>query len=143
MAVRPATMADRFAVLRLGRAFIEGLGILPFAAAYAEQTVKAYIDQPDKLCLVLASGDAVQGFLMAHAAPHPFWPVKAAGELAWWIAPEHRGRGAVEMVRAYEAWAAEQGCGLIGMAHLGDYRLTEFYRRRGYVPAENHFLKVT
>lgn len=140
--VREAVLADRFAILKLGRAFVETMGLLPFDAAYAEQTVKAYIASADRLCLVLAPGGVVTGFLMAHAAAHPFWPVKAASELAWWIDPEHRGRGAVAMVRAFEAWAAAQGCGLVGLAHLGDERLGRFYRRRGYVAADSNFAKV-
>lgn len=140
MLVRPATAEDRFAILRMGKAFVASIGSLPFQAAYAERTVLAYIVHADRLCAVL-DDDGVHGFIMAHACDHPFLPARVAQELAWWVAPEHRGHGRL-LLDAYEAWAAEQRCGLVEVAHVGDPRLTRFYQRRGYRVAETHFVKI-
>lgn len=139
--IRHATLADRFAILRMGRDFINTLGLLPFDAPYVERTVKDYILADDKLCLVYAPKDVPQGFLMAHSGPHPFWPVLVAQELAWWVSPDHRGRAALRLLDAYEQWAADKGCALVGMAHLGDERLSRLYDRRGYAKTETAFLK--
>lgn len=138
--IRHATLQDRFAVLRMQREFVDSLGLLPFDAPYAERMTKEYILSPDRLCLVHVPKETPQGFLMAHCAPHPFWPVMVAQELAWWVTPAYRGRGALKLLDAYEQWAKEKGCALVGMAHLGDERLTHLYERRGYQKIETSFL---
>ena len=44
---------------------------------------------------------------------------------------------------AYESWAKQQGCAYAGVATIGkDSALATFYRLRGYVLAEQLFLKA-
>lgn len=115
----------------------------PFVPEYAERLFLSYIGCADRCCLVFEADGAAQGVLMAHAYEHPFGPVKMAQERLWWIDPAYRGRAAVEMLEAYEEWAASEGCEFIGMAGMGDDpRISAFYRRRGYVAAERNFLKA-
>jgi GNAT superfamily N-acetyltransferase len=130
MTVRSAEMSDRFAMLRLGRDFLEASGLpLPFDPVHAEACVKAHIADADKLALVLDEGTP-RGVLLAHVQPCLLAPVRMACELIWWIDPERRGRGRM-MLRAYEAWAETQGADLICLSAYGE-RAARLYPALGY-----------
>jgi GNAT superfamily N-acetyltransferase len=93
-------------------------------------------------CLVNDVAGTAQGLLLAVAHEHPFGPVWLARETVWWIDPTHRGRSAIAMLDAYEAWAKGKGCRFAGMAGMGDDPdVARLYLRRGYSAAEKHFLK--
>ncbi len=140
--IRVATIDDRFEILRLAKQFLIASGVaVPWDAAYAERTAKAYIADADKLCLVHCVRGTVRGVLAAHEAIHPFSPVRYAMELLWWVEPDHRGMEVLRMVDRYEDWARERICAFTGLAVLDDERVARFYRRRGYAPTEAHFLK--
>lgn len=137
--VRPATEADRFAVVRLLRESHAAAGFtFPFQAAYAERLFKQHM--ADGLVLVL--GEPAQGLLMARTFEHPFGAGLWAKETVWFISPSARGKSAFQMLDAYEEWAREQGCNTIGMASLATNDVSGLYARRGYAPAETHFLKA-
>lgn len=113
-----------------------------FDPAYAERLFLAHLE-PRRLCLVLVEACEPQGILMAVAAEHLFGPVLLARETAWWIEPDYRGRQAMRMLDAYEAWAAAEGCRFASMAGLGAFPdVGRLYKRRGYKPAETHFLRA-
>ena len=116
-----------------------------FDPAYAERLFLSHLSS-GALCLVLkpeGDGDQARGVLMAAAAEHPFWPVRISRETVWYIDPGYRGISAVKMLDEYEAWAQEHGCQFAGMAGMGeDPDVAKLYRRRGYRPAEIHFLKA-
>lgn len=141
--IRPATPADRAVIVRMARDFHAASGLpLPFDAAYAAAIASAYIEDDDKLCLVLDAGTVV-GVLAAHVYQHQLAPVLAADELMWWIDPAHRGRSALVMLATYEEWARGKGCTLIGMATPPcDDKAAAIYRRKGYAPAGTHFFKT-
>jgi len=116
----------------------------PFAfdAPAAEFVFASSLEAPARLVLILDDGRP-RGILLAEAADHPFGCFRIATERIWWVDPEARGPEAIEMLDAYEAWAREQSCKLINMACLGtDPVLARLYRRRGFKPAETHFLKA-
>ena len=140
--IRQATMADKFRVLLLAKNFHEASGLpIPFNPAYASILFDQFIDDPERLCLVL-DRNGVQGVLAAQSGILPIAPVKAATEVIWWIEPDYRGRDAIHMLVAYEAWATDQGCSFVNMVGLGSDPLTaKFYERRGYIAAERHFMK--
>ena len=117
--------------------------VVPFHPAYISRLFMAHVSHRDACCIVLDHGGMAQGVLMALAAEHPFGPVRLARETVWWIDLKHRGRSAIQMLDAYEAWAFnEQGCQFAGMAGMGgDPDVAKLYERRGYVRAETHFLK--
>ena len=99
--------------------------------------------QSEKACvLVLESGGAVSGLLMAGVFDHPFGAGLCAHETVWFIAEEARGRCSLNMLDAYEAWAKEQGCAVICMASLAVNDVSRIYTRRGYAPVETHFMKA-
>ncbi|MBZ9653553.1 GNAT family N-acetyltransferase [Phyllobacterium lublinensis] len=93
--------------------------------------------------MVLDSEGGVQGLLAAQAGPLPLAPVKAATELIWWIEPHARGRAALAMLDAYEAWARDRGCVFANMVGLGSDPLpARLYESRGYIAAERHYSKT-
>lgn len=115
----------------------------PFDPAYAARLFDAHVSHPAAFCGVFVADHTAQGVLMATAGEHPFGPVRLARETVWWIEPAYRGRSAIQMIDAYEAWAFnEQGCHFAGMAGMGgDPVVAKLYERRGYRRAETHFLK--
>lgn len=139
MNVRRATEDDRFRVIALLRDSHDAAGFAwPFLAAYAERLFLDHMAGG----VVLVLGDPAQGILMARTFEHPFGAGRWAKETVWYIAPAARGRAAIQMLDAYEAWAREQGCAMVGMASLATNDVSSLYARRGYAPAETHFLKA-
>lgn len=143
MIVRDANVQDRFALVRMGRAFFEAGG-LPgqYDPAYAEAVILKAIAAMDRCALVLDIEGERRGALLAVAGPHGLLPMTAATELVWWIDPQARSpRAARAMLEAYEAWAARMDAEIVGLAAL-DARVAALYRRRGYRPAETHWMKA-
>lgn len=138
MEVRPAEDIDRLRVVALLRDSHAAAGFsFPFSAPHAEALFKSHM--LDGLVLVL--GCPAAGVLMARTFDHPFGAGLWAKETVWFIRPQARGRGAIRMLDAYEAWARERGCTAIGMASLASNDVSSLYLRRGYQPAETHFTK--
>lgn len=139
--IREASFGDRLATVGLLRDSHAAAGwTFPFVAARAEALFKHHVTSHDACCLVL--GEQPVGILMAATFDHPFGAGKVAKETVWFIAPEARGRGAIRMLDAYEAWARAQGCDLVGMASLASNDVSRLYERRGYRAVETHFLKT-
>ena len=136
--VRRADEADRLRVIALLRDSHASAGFsFPFSAPHADALFRAHMERG----LILVCGRPAQGLLMAATFDHPFGAGKWAKETVWYVAPEARGRSALRMLDAYEAWARGQGCVTVGMASLATNDVSRIYERRGYAPAETHFLK--
>ncbi|MBO9100005.1 MULTISPECIES: GNAT family N-acetyltransferase [unclassified Rhizobium] len=127
----------------MAKAFHAASGLpFQFSAAHADALFRASLVDEDRLCLVFAPEANAHGVLVAHAALHPFAPIKVASELMWWVDSEHRGLSATKMLSVYETWARERGCHFAGMVGLGaDPSTSRLYERRGYAPVERHFMK--
>ncbi|UFZ05450.1 GNAT family N-acetyltransferase [Bradyrhizobium ontarionense] len=116
---------------------------MSFRPDYAERLFQAHLRGGFACALVLDIAGIAQGLLLAAAFEHGFAPIWMAKETAWWIEPDHRGRSALAMLDAYEAWARGRGCIFAGMAGMGDDPdVAALYRRRGYLGAETHYLKA-
>ncbi|MEY9158230.1 GCN5 family acetyltransferase [Bradyrhizobium japonicum] len=147
--IRPGNVGDRTRAVALLRDSHQAAGfdggngfVFPFDCAYAARLYVSHLDQVNACCLVLDVAGGAQGVLLAIASEHPCGPVRLARETVWWIDPAHRGRSAIAMLDAYEAWAAERQCAFAGMAGMGDDPdVAKLYLRRGYFAAERHFLK--
>jgi GNAT superfamily N-acetyltransferase len=140
MDVRFATADDRDRVVSLLRESHEAAGFtFPFRAAYADRLFQQHLAS-DKAC-VLVAGAPAQGVLMACAFDHPFGAGRIAKETVWFVSPAARGRGAIKMLDAYEAWAQSVGCVSVGMASLATNDVSRLYERRGYSAVETHFMK--
>ncbi|QDP20658.1 GCN5 family acetyltransferase [Bradyrhizobium cosmicum] len=148
--IRPAVMADAARAIELLHASHDAAGFnggagfaFPFVPRYAERLFVTHLEMMNACCLALDVGGVAQGLLLAVASQHPFGPVWLARETVWWIDPAHRGRAAIAMLDAYEAWAKGKGCAFTGMAGMGeDPDVARLYVRRGYQRAETHFLKA-
>lgn len=139
MIVRHASEPDRVAVIGLMRDAHSAAGLtFPFSAPHADLLFRQHM--ADGLVLVL--GDPARGVLMARTFEHPFGAGRWAKETLFFISPAARGRSALRMLDAYETWARRQGCNTIGMASLASNDVSGLYERRGYAPAETHFLKA-
>ena len=137
--VRAAADSDRVAAIRLLRDSHAAAGFtFPFSAPHADALFRQHLERG----IVLVCGQPARGVLMAATFDHPFGAGRWAKETVWYIAPEARGRSAIQMLDAYEAWAREQGCSMVGMASLATNDVSGLYARRGYAPAETHFLKA-
>lgn len=152
--IRPAVPDDRAGVVALLEAMHREAGShrpdggatgfsFGFRTPYADRLFALHLDQADACCLVLDLGAGPAGMLLARAGQHLFGPVKVACETCWYIAPDHRGRWALRMIDAYEAWAQARGCQLVDLAGMGaDPAVAVLYRRRGFRVAETHFVKA-
>lgn len=137
--VRRATAEDRLAVISLLKESHAAARLtFPFSAPHLDLLFRQHMERG----LVLVTGEPAHGVLMAMTFDHPFGAGKWAKETCWYIAPSGRGRSALQMLDAYEAWAREQGCTTIGMASLASNDVSKIYERRGYAPAETHFVKA-
>ncbi|MBF2716255.1 GNAT family N-acetyltransferase [Agrobacterium vitis] len=140
--VRSGTPADRFSVVNLLRQSHAAAGYaFRFEAARADALYRLHLDNPMACALLLERDGSVCGLLLASAFDHPFGAGLMAKETVWFIAPQARGRSGLIMLDAYEAWAKSIGCTSIGMAALTTNDVSSLYVRRGYVPAETHFIK--
>lgn len=140
--IRLATDADRARCLALLKESHVAAGFpWPFCGANAIALFQHHVSNDDACCIVLDVDGVAHGILMATAFDHPFGAGRWAKETVWFVAETHRGRGAIKMLDAYEAWAKGRGCVAIGMASLASNDVSSLYARRGYVPAETHFLK--
>lgn len=143
MVVRPARPNERFEVLRLARDFHAASSIpFSFDPAHASRAAQEYVEDPDRLCLVLEVGGALRGVLAASWSISPLAPVKIAQELIFWVDPAHRGRSALRMLADYEKWAVAQGCAAAGLAGLNDPRVARLFSVAGFGLIENKFLKI-
>ena len=141
--VRPGTSADRFAVIDLLRQSHVAAGYtFRFEAARADALYRLHLENPAACALLLERDGIACGLLLASAFDHPFGAGLMAKETVWFIAPSARGRSDLAMLDAYEAWAKSIGCVAIGMAALASNDVSKLYIRRGYAPAETHFLKT-
>lgn len=93
------------------------------------------------LALILETGRAPRGVLLAVASSSPFRPALWSDELLFWIDPPARGRWAGRFLDRYEAWAGALGARVMGLSCF-DARTAALYRRRGYAPADRKYLRV-
>lgn len=114
----------------------------PFDAVRAHSLFTSHMQAARACVLVMEREGEVAGLLMANAFDHPFGAGLCASETVWFITEAARGRGALKMLDAYEAWAREQGCAVICMASLASNDVSGIYTRRGYAPVETHFMKA-
>lgn len=140
--VRFATDTDKQACIRLLRESHEAASfVFRFQAAYASALFDGHMSHPHACALVLEHEGQVQGVLMASWFEHPFGAGRYAKETVWYVAPIARGRAAIKMLAAYEAWARDQDCVAVGMASLITNDVSSLYERCGYAPVETHFVK--
>lgn len=98
------------------------------------------IDDPEQLCLVLDIGEPV-GALLAAVTVYPLGEAVLAKETVFWIEPHARGRWALKMIAAYEAWALARGAAAIGLSCFNDGRIERLFAKAGFRTAEINTIK--
>jgi RimJ/RimL family protein N-acetyltransferase len=108
-----------------------------------EVLISTFLEAPkeDKIVLLWET-DRPVGMLAATAEVNLFNNRRFAGELIWWIDPEHRKtKAAEEMRKAFEFWAAKVGCQSVCLVDVMG-NLDVYYKRKGYDRRETAYLKV-
>lgn len=144
MRVRPASVDDTEACVEMACRFIaEGpyRELVRVDEAHQARLV-AYLLEHGGLFVLEVDG-VVEGMVGLSLVPLPVSGDLTATEIAWWVAPEHRGGGAgVRLWMAAEAWARAQAAVWIQMiAPHGADDVARMYRKRGYVPLETTWQK--
>ena len=143
--VREATKEDLFEILMLGYEFIkEGPDHLkPFEKDLVEERLINAIDNEDYVVLVLDVNGSLEGSLIGACIAPWMMSEKFAVELAWFVRKSSRdGRGAIKLVKAYEAWAKSKGVTKVCMSDLTKLQgLGKLYNRLGYSLTETSYIK--
>ncbi|HEV8474583.1 MAG TPA: GNAT family N-acetyltransferase [Methylomirabilota bacterium] len=143
--IRPATAADTADLVRMGLQFIAESGYrgLLTPNPEAQGACIAVLLEQGGCWVVVAGADAIVGMLGIALTPLPVSGELAGVELMWWLDPQwRRGTLGVRLLQVGEAWACAQGAIWLQMIQpVGNVRLGEFYRRRGYAPIESTWQK--
>lgn len=97
--------------------------------------------------IVHREDEKIVGFVLGMIGnAHPIWgDVKYAAELAWYVHPAYRGKGAaIQLLNEFEAWAAVNDCKFIvcaGMHNNSFDQVKSMYEKRGYTQAEVAFIR--
>lgn len=141
--IRQALASDTEALVALGLAFVRDS---PYTAHVAEnpdqirRVIAFLLDQPNSTVLVAESGGVVIGLIGLAIVPHIWSGVPTAGELAYYVHPDHRGTIGVRLLKAAEAWAGTRGAKAMSMIAPSP-EVGRFYERMHYTPLETNYEK--
>lgn len=130
-----ATTGDIPRLIEMGREFHSVSGVAsPFDPEAAKATLTAMIWNPAAVVLVSERGGIGGALVPSYVATS--WVM--AVEMFWWA----RGDG-LPLLRAFEAWADEQGAQEVRMTTLTALpRADRILKRLGYAPVEISYTKV-
>lgn len=103
-----------------------------------EETVLGLLGNPNGRALISENGHGVEGMLGFVVFPHFFSGTMIAGELAWFVEPEARGRVGLSLLREAENAARTLGAKKMQMVSP-DGRVAKLYKRLGYVEVETTY----
>lgn len=101
-------------------------------------------DFSNRIMLGMFKDGLLVGILGGVKVPqHFFYKDTLAVETVWWVEEEHRGKGSIKLLEAYENWAKQVGCDYCTMSsvHFKDDKLPILYKRRGYKKVEESYMK--
>lgn len=145
--IRQATETDVIDLAILGKQFVKESQneLLGWDTKKVYDSLFDAIQREDFGIFVLCNGDEVVGMLIGFVAPCFFSKVIQAAEIAWYVDPDHRGsRKVLEMLDLYEEWAENHGAvvaNLVNLNVLKADKVAKIYKRKGYRPVENTFVK--
>jgi GNAT superfamily N-acetyltransferase len=119
----------------MGEEFIRSAG-QEYDAEIATETLQVLIEGDTSVVLVNDDCTAMIGGLTYR---HFFNTERVASEVFWWAKS-----GGMELLKAFEAWAKEQGASRVMMVclhALEPERVARIYARRGYEPLEHSFVR--
>lgn len=150
--LKVATEEDIPKAIELGELFFKESKFSLFSNMDTKRTTEALqsiIQSNGKEGVVLLAEDSkeVVGMVVAVVTTLPFGIERVAAELAWYIHPDHRSsRLGLKLLEAYEYWAEHIAkCQLSTLALIQELdpegKVEQYYKRKGYVPAEKAFIK--
>lgn len=134
--VRYATEADIPALIELGRAMhaeSPRFAVHQYSPAKTAATIQFLIAHG--VVLVAEKAGEPVGMMGGMVAPQPFLDSMQGVELAVYVAPAHRGRTGMRLIRAFEAWAFDRGADEITLGistEVDIERTAALYERLGY-----------
>jgi GNAT superfamily N-acetyltransferase len=140
--VRLAVEADLPRLVAMGRRFIAESKYhaeIEDNPAQRETLMRRFLDNEAGALFVTGEAGAPTGMIAVYLYANPLDGNPWAGELFWWVDPEHRGPGIV-LLKTAEAWARERGARKIIMV-APTKRVAAAYRALGYSRLETHFSK--
>jgi RimJ/RimL family protein N-acetyltransferase len=142
LTIRPATHADIPPMVELGRHFLRQSPYAKHLAESPEQMTKLgeFLLGGAGGMLCAERGGKIVGMLGYVIHDHFISGEKSAGEVFWWVEPEHRGDGLRLLVR-FEAVARAAGAKKLQMI-APDERVAALYARLGYHYLETSFQKA-
>lgn len=134
--IREATEADVARIVEMGRRFRRETVYQRVPENVAQMTWLAHglIAAEAGTILVAERDGALIGMLGLLVYSNPISGEWTAGELFFWVEPEHRGYG-VRLLRRAEAWAVGHGASRIQMI-APTPEVETFYARLGYAAVE-------
>jgi GNAT superfamily N-acetyltransferase len=151
MHIRPATVADRAAVVGLGLQFATTMpAFLEILEGVSAESLGSLFDQllgplADRADILVAEdrGGEVFGCLALVELPHVMTGLPFAEEIAWWVQPDRRGQLAgVRLLTAAMDWTRARGLKRLKMGAPAGTRVGEFYESQGFCAVETAYLKV-
>lgn len=131
---REATYKDLPTIIKFLRAFHKAscYSNEPFDPVYTAETVECLMDDPRAVIFIHDTGIIGGGLDDCWFNGEPY-----AAELFWYA--ESKG---IELLKAFENWAKDQGAKSVTMVHLSsEDRVSKIYKRRGYKVLEHAFSK--
>lgn len=145
MTIREAREADRARVLGLAQQFWRESPYRAVLPAVTRTTLRRVWDAVRTHGVVLVAEPApseLVGFLALVAVPHPLTGERYAEEVAWWVAPRARGRGAgLALLARAEAWATARGLAGLRMVAPEGSAVGRLYERLGYQAVERTYYR--
>lgn len=141
--IRAATHHDIQQLAELGEAFVRE-GHYASHMPINREALRAYMTNAvvmeQTAILIDATDDTIAGMIGLQVINHPMSGERVAGELFWYVRPEHRTGIGRELMKAAEAWARERGAIKLQMTAPDD-RVAAVYARRGFRRIETTYQK--
>lgn len=132
----------------MGERFHEEAGMgefAPFSRIDCASMLLNLIESDGGILLVAEANGALIG--MAGGLVYPFYFNTAhitGQEVFWWVHPDHRKGPGRALLEALEAEAKARGCeswSMVALASVAPEAVGRLYRRRGYRPSEQSYIK--
>jgi GNAT superfamily N-acetyltransferase len=140
--IREAIVDDIPVLVEMGMRFAQSDAYKRFVRdnpVQFEEMARMLITSGLGVILVLEKNGCVEGMIGMLCTPHFLSGDMFAGEICWWINPEHRGDG-VRLMKFAETWAREHGALSIQMVAPNE-RVGRLYKRMGYQQTEVSYQK--
>lgn len=148
--IRPAILSDIPDLVGLGRMFHVSTRLArlaPYHKQSVDDLLSGMINDPSgrSVVLVMELDNVVVGGICGVICP-AYWNQACliGQQLAWFVHPDHRGRGSVRLLAEFERACIERGARLIssGAKHDGSFEgMDAVLTRRGYFELESMYLK--